>query len=93
MNSTNYKPLGRIDSSNALNHERELLALLANDVKSVTVDLSELDYISSAGLRVLLVTAKAAKARGGKVVLSAPRPSILEVLKISGFDRILEVQT
>jgi anti-sigma B factor antagonist len=93
MNSTNYKPLGRIDSSNALSHERELLALLANDVKSVTVDLSELDYISSAGLRVLLVTAKAAKARGGKVVLSAPRPSILEVLKISGFDRILEVQT
>lgn len=93
MTTKIYKPLGRIDGSNALTHEKELLALLVNDVISVTVDLSELDYVSSAGLRVLLVTAKAAKARGGKVVLSAPKPSILEVIKISGFDRILEIQT
>lgn len=93
MTATTYKPTGRIDGSNALAHEKELLALLVGDVKSISVDLSELDYISSAGLRVLLVTAKAAKARGGKLVLSAPKPPILEVLKISGFDRILEVQT
>jgi anti-anti-sigma factor len=54
--------------------------------------LSGLDYVSSAGLRVLLVAAKAAKGKGGKVVLSSPKPAILEVLKISGFDKILEVR-
>jgi anti-anti-sigma regulatory factor len=40
----------------------------------------------------LLVVAKAAKARGGKLVLTAPKPAILEVIKISGFDRIINVQ-
>jgi len=87
-----YKPLGRMDGSNAPTLEKELLGLFVDDVTSVTVDLSDLDYVSSAGLRVLLVTAKAAKARGGKLVLSGPKPSILEVIKISRFDRILEVQ-
>ena len=88
----NYRPVGRLDGSNAPTHERDLLALLVDEVHSVTIDLSGLDYISSAGLRVLLVTAKAAKAKGGKVVLSAPKPAIHDVLKISGFDRILEVR-
>lgn len=88
----NYRPVGRLDGSNAQTHERDLLALLVDEVHSVTIDLSGLDYISSAGLRVLLVTAKAAKAKGGKVVLLTPKPAILDVLKISGFDRILEVR-
>jgi anti-anti-sigma factor len=87
-----YKPVGRLDGSNAAAHEKELRELLVDDVHSVNIDLSELDYVSSAGLRVLLMTAKAAKAKGGKVVLLAPKPAILEVIKISGFDRILEVQ-
>ena len=92
MTTKIYKPMGRMDGSNALMHEKELAGLLENGVTSVTVDLSDLDYISSAGLRVLLVTAKTAKSLGGKVVLSAPKPSILDVIKISGFDRIIEIQ-
>lgn len=87
-----YKPVGRLDGANAATHEKELLALLVGEVNSVAVDLSELDYVSSAGLRVLLVTAKAAKARGGSVTLKSPKPAILEVLRISGFDKILQVQ-
>jgi anti-anti-sigma factor len=93
MTTQTYKPMGRLDGSNAAVHEKALRELLVDDVHSVNIDLSELDYISSAGLRVLLMTAKAAKAKGGKVVLNAPKPAILEVIKISGFDRILEVQT
>jgi anti-anti-sigma factor len=88
-----YKPIGRIDGTNAVTVEKEILALMVDGVSSVTVDLSELDYISSAGLRVLLVSAKAAKSKGGKVVLLTPKPPIMEVLTISGFDKILEVQT
>jgi len=66
--------------------------LLVDDVNTLNIDLSELDYVSSAGLRVLLVAAKAAKGKGGKVVLLSPKPAILEVLKISGFDKILDVR-
>ena len=63
------------------------------DVDSIDIDLSELDYVSSAGLRVLLVAAKAAKAKGGKVTLLAPKPATLEVLKISGFDKIFDIRS
>ena len=87
-----YKPAVRLDGNTAAAAEREVLALLVDDVHSVTIDLSSVDYVSSAGLRVLLVSAKAAKAKGGKVVLFSPKPAILEVIKISGFDRILEIQ-
>ena len=88
-----YKPVGRLDGANAATHEAALLALLTGDVNAVAIDLSELDYVSSAGLRVLLVTAKATKARGGSVSLKSPKPAILEVLRISGFDKILNVQS
>jgi anti-anti-sigma factor len=59
----------------------------------VTVDLSKLDYVSSAGLRVFLSAAKAAKAKGGKLTLLSPKPAVMEVLQISGFDRILDIQS
>jgi anti-anti-sigma factor len=91
--SATYKSTGRLDTTTAAATEKALLALLVDDVNSITLDLSELDYVSSAGLRVLLVVAKAAKAKGGKLVLSSPRPAILEVIKISGFDRIINIQT
>lgn len=73
-------------------HEKALQALLVDGVDSIDIDLSGLDYVSSAGLRVLLVTAKAAKAKGGKVTLLSPKPATLEVLRISGFDKIIAIQ-
>lgn len=89
---TTYKVAGRLDATTAGATEKDLLGLLVDDVNSITLDLSSLDYVSSAGLRVLLVIAKAAKAKGGKLVLTSPKPAILEVIKISGFDRIITVQ-
>jgi anti-anti-sigma factor len=90
--TANYQAIGRLDSTTAGAIEKTLLALLVGDVHSIDIDMSALDYVSSAGLRVLLVVAKAAKAKGGKLVLMALKPSILEVIKISGFDRIINVQ-
>lgn len=87
-----YQPVGRLDGTNAAAVEKELLALMADNGYAVRIDLAALDYVSSAGLRVLLVGAKTAKAKGGKLVLASPQPSILEVLKISGFDKIFEIQ-
>jgi anti-anti-sigma factor len=91
--SVTYRSAGRLDTTTAGAAEKDLLALLVNDVNSINMDLSQLDYVSSAGLRVLLVVAKAAKAKGGKLTLIAPKPSILEVIKISGFDRIINIQS
>ena len=90
--NASYQLTGRLDGLSAAGHQQALLALLAGEVRSITVDMARLDYISSAGLRVLLVVAKAALARGGGVVLRSPGPAVLEVLTISGFDSILGIQ-
>ena len=89
--TTTYTAKGRLDATNAATVETELLALLGSGGGQLQLDLAGLDYISSAGLRVLLVVAKAAKAKGGKLSLRAPQPQVLEVIRISGFDRILPI--
>ena len=88
-----YLLAGRLDGFTSAAHEAELKALLAGDTSSVTIDLSQLEYVSSAGLRVLLMTAKLAKTKGGAVVLSSPTSVVRDVLKISGFDKIFEIRS
>lgn len=86
-----FSPKGRIDGSNASAVEKEVLAFLDRGEPRVVIDLGAVDYLSSAGLRVLLVAAKAARAKSGKVVLAAPRKGVMEVLSMSGFDRIMSI--
>jgi anti-anti-sigma factor len=92
MTIATYKLAGRLDGASSPTHEKALKELLVGDISSLEVDLSDLDYVSSAGLRVLLVAAKAAKAKGGTVTLLSPKPATVEVLKISGFDKIIPVR-
>jgi len=84
---------GRIDASNAARVESDLLAAIAQSGPSVIIDLGQLIYMSSAGLRVMLVAAKRAKAAGGKAVIQGAQPAVAEVLKMSGFDRIIPLVT
>ena len=88
---TTYAPKGRIDATNAGSAERDVLALLERSGPSVILDLSNLDYVSSAGLRVLLLAAKNARGKGGKAVIVSPKPAVMEVLRMSGFDKIIPV--
>ena len=57
----------------------------------VVADFGEVDYTSSAGLRVLLATLKHARSRGGDLRLAGPHPEVLKVLTLSGFTSILRV--
>lgn len=59
--------------------------------RRVVIDFAALDYISSAGLRVVLMTAKRAKQGKGTLVLCGLQPHVKEVFEISGFLKILEV--
>ena len=76
---------GRVDAANSTTLEQKLLGLLAGGEKRLVLELSGLEYISSAGLRVLLVVAKKLNAAGGKFALAAARDHIREVLDLSGF--------
>ncbi len=82
---------GRLDSASAPMRERELQELLGAGHASLVIDLTDLSYLSSAGLRVLLVAAKGCRASGGQAVLVGPQESVTQVLQMSGFDRLLKV--
>jgi anti-anti-sigma factor len=90
--SADYKPMGRLDAATAAAHEKSIKELLVGEVNSIAIDLSEVDFLSSAGLRVLLVAAKAAQTKGGKVVLVSPKPAVLEVLEVTGFDKLVQIR-
>lgn len=84
MSSTNYKIAGRLDATTVSAHKLAIQELLCGDVHSIEVDLSGLDYVSSAGLQILLLAAKAAKQKGGQLALISPKPQVLEVLRLTG---------
>jgi anti-anti-sigma factor len=83
------RPGRRIDSSTAAAFEARCAALIAEGPQKVVIDLANVDYISSAGLRVLLVAAKSAKSQGGALTLCGLRGNVREVLEVSGFDTLL----
>ena len=82
---------GRLDSNSAAALEAVLPARAQANAKLV-LDLAEVPYVSSAGLRVLLIGAKAARAAGHKLVLSGLSPSVREVFDISGFTSIFAIE-
>ena len=82
---------GRIDSANAKKFEEAMLAQVGAAAGSVLVDLKNLEYISSARLRVILLAAKQQQRQGRKFALCAPSPEILEVFEVSGFNKIIDI--
>ena len=83
------KAVGRIDGANAREFENALHATLGENDKALILDMQSLSYVSSAGLRVILMAAKMLQRRGGKFVVCSLSDSINEVFEISGFNRII----
>jgi anti-anti-sigma factor len=79
---------GRLDASQVDNAR----AVLDQITKSCEVDLSELIYISSAGLGALFATQRRLVDAGGKLTLTNLNPHIREVFLIAGFDHIFEIE-
>jgi anti-anti-sigma factor len=90
--NSNYKMSGRVDGTNADHYDLEIVVLLKTAGQSFSIDLSELTYISSLGLRVFLKTAKELKSLNKKLILSKPNSEILDLLLMSGFDKIIEIE-
>jgi len=82
---------GRLDSHSASSVETELVGLIEAGALKLAFDLSGLEYISSAGLRVMLIAAKRLRPIGGRLVLCALPPSVHEVFEISGFLSIMTI--
>lgn len=76
---------GRLDASTAGKLEEILLGLIGRGEKKLALNFQQVDFISSAGLRVLLMTAKRLKPLNGRVVLVSLRDQVREVFEIAGF--------
>jgi stage II sporulation protein AA (anti-sigma F factor antagonist) len=79
-------PSGRIDSANAGEVEAGLFARVKDPYDNFVLDFSNLDYISSAGLRVILKLGKQVKEGGKGFTLASANGSVREILQMSGFD-------
>lgn len=82
---------GRLDANTAGELESTMVPLINGGTSQLIVDFAELEYISSAGLRVLLLGAKLTKKAGGKVVLCQLKDFIKEIFEIAGFMPIFTV--
>ena len=83
---------GRLDNESAPALERELDTLAGAALDVLVFDLEQLEYISSAGLRVLLLAAKRLKPPQGALVLCGLGPSVRTVLELAGFMSLFVVE-
>ncbi len=91
-NATVLTITGRMDAVTAPEYEKTLNELLAAGETSFVVDFQGLEYISSAGLRALLATAKLLKTKNGQIRLANVLGTVREVFDISGFGSIFQIQ-
>jgi len=82
---------GRLDSEAAAEFEDQCLKAVNSGVRTLILNLTTLDYLSSAGLRTLLSTGKTLQAREGKLVLCAQKGPILQIIEAAGFHKLFPV--
>ncbi|MBO9650681.1 MAG: STAS domain-containing protein [Variovorax sp.] len=83
--------VGRMDSVGGHDINTRLAALVASRKMLAVVDMSEVSFLASIGIRTLVVNARAQSLRGGVMALANPQPVVAEVLKMAGIDSIIPV--
>jgi anti-sigma B factor antagonist len=83
--------VGRLDTTNYNVLETKIIDLIDSNVVNILIDCSKLDYVSSSGLRILLMALKKISSAKGKFVLCNLQENIAEIFEISGFTSIFEI--
>jgi anti-sigma B factor antagonist len=83
---------GEMDTAAALEAEEVLKPIYNSEGKDVIIDCTNLEYIASSGLRILLSILKGAKANGSKVVMRGMNDDIKNVFKLTGFISIFDFE-
>jgi anti-anti-sigma factor len=84
---------GRLDTTNYTILEKRLSEMTDNGQDKILVDCTKMDYISSSGLRILLMILKKVNVMKGRFVLCGLQENIREIFEISGFTSIFEIHT
>ena len=83
---------GRLDTPAAVKAQQEIGPLLENADKEIVFDCTNLEYISSSGLRLFLTIRKEASVKGGKVIIENINDEIRKVFMMTGFLNLFEMQ-
>lgn len=83
---------GRLDTVSAVQFEKEMKPLVENADKEIVLDCTELEYISSSGLRQLLALRKAVDAKGGKMVILHINDELRNIFTITGFFALFDIR-
>jgi len=82
---------GNLDTNTSVDAQEHINALIDDGAVKLLVDFAKVDFVSSAGLRVLLATAKRLGGSGGSLRICGLNEAVNEVFEISGFSTILDV--
>ncbi len=85
------RPQGRLDGDSSPELTRQALDMIEHGNRRLLLDLRDLYYVSSAGLRAALAIAKRMSAAGGRLAVSSMSPQVAEVFDISGFVAVIDV--
>ncbi|MDR2085458.1 MAG: STAS domain-containing protein [Bacteroidales bacterium] len=88
--TTIVKIIGRLDTVNSGQFEKDITPVKESDMKDVILDCSEFQYISSSGLRQFLTLQKTAQAKGGKMRIKNMKEDIKKVFDITGFTQLFD---
>jgi anti-anti-sigma factor len=83
--------VGRLDADTAPEAEKHIKELLAAGTTRLLLDMEKLEYISSAGLRVVLMAVKDLRGKQGKIVLCSLNEYVREVFEVSNFTSIIPI--
>jgi anti-sigma B factor antagonist len=86
-----YRLKGHLDSSTAQKLEEKVFQAIANGTKNIVFDFLQLEYISSAGIRVILKATKAVERQNRRLVLCSMHDYVKEVFEISGVGSLLSI--
>ena len=86
-----YRLKGHLDSNTAQEFEQKIFQAISNGSKNMVVDFKHLDYISSAGIRVILKATKAVKRKDRRLVFCSMHDYVKEVFEISGVGSLLSI--
>ena len=82
---------GRLDAISAPVAEKHIFDLINDGNTQLLLDFTNVSYLSSAGMRTLLSTTKKLRALSGKLVVCSVKDNVMDILKMSGFDHVLDL--
>lgn len=84
--------IGELDSTATTNQVEELKQVLALSNKALEIDCSQLDYISSAGLRFFMQLKRESEANGGSIRITHLNEDVNDIFRMSGFQNIFTIE-